>query len=235
MLNSVSSQNINFTDRTFSNIVRMDDFEGEAVEYITKKGKKTVLEIKSEYFRANAKFEEKIRLVKKLFSYGHEHNSKPLPAYKGTLDKNKGYSTETGGYGGGWLLSNINTPLSTTDVHTCGALNLVNDLDEEHLFYHVLDETTPKQIKTFIKENFPRFNKVNIVPGDRFETNNTVNNILSAINEINPMAEKNFYHFSSENPEIVAHKGILSYVEGQKPKEVTFRQVDQYFDPNDYI
>jgi len=238
MINSISSSNINFQGRTFSRaeateaVEAFDDFGAGLLSKGGKKAKKAITEIGSEHFRAYANIpNKKVCLVKKIFGYGLEKGSIELPIYKGPTSKEAGLSTETGGFGGGWIEGNLDTPLSTTDIHTCAGINLVDDLSERHIFYHVFHDTSANDIKVFIKEKMPRFNKINIISGDRHKTNETVNRILSATNEINPKSEKHFYHFATENPEVVAHKGDLSYVKGQKPENVTFKEVVQYFSP----
>lgn len=231
MANLISALKINFTGLAiFRKANPAQDLYKKAGEY-AKQAKLSVNEIPADSFRAYANIKENhnVKLIKKWFSFGIENNTQPLPVYRGSTAKNAGFSTETGGYGGGWLKSDINTPLSTTDVHTCAALNLVDEKNGQHLLYHVYHGTSANCIKSFILEKFPNFNKANILPGDAFETNNTVNKILAAVNEINPKAEKKFSFFASENPEVVAHGGDLSYIENKPYKSMTFRQIKQYF------
>ena len=94
--------------------------------------------------------------------------------------------------------------------------------------YHVYSHTTSGKIKELIQNEFPRFNKVNIMPGDQFQTNSTVNNILEAVNEVNPKAIRQYYHMPVENPEVVSINGDLKYLENKKPDEMTFTEVNQY-------
>jgi hypothetical protein len=235
MIYSVSQQNINFTGKTFFRSGRLDDFCDDIVDKSKNKIKKSAQEISSEHFRAYANIDsKKVNLIKNAFGYQAETNSISLHPYKASLAKNAGFSTETGGFGGGYLHSSLDVPLSTTDIHTCAGMNLVNEKTNEHIFLHVFDATTTDEIVMFIKEKFPKFNRLNLIPGDLYQTNKTVNNILSAVAQINPKAEKQFYHFSSDAPEVVAHKGALSYVENQNAGNVSFEEVDQYFRPPSY-
>lgn len=234
MIDRISSQNINFTGKSFKNARYSDEVCDYAAVPIAKVKDSFLHVLPAEAYRSYADIvETKVRLVKKIFGFGVEENSKALPLYKGPLQKSAGFSTENGGYGGAWLKGDLNTPLSTVDVHTCAAFNLVDSSSNQHFLYHVYNGpksgTSVIKIKNFIQESFPNFDRVNIIPGDVFQTKNAVDNILSAINDINPKAEKHFYHFSVENPEIVAHRGELSYIENTKPSSVSFQEISNQY------
>lgn len=153
--------------------------------------------------------------------------SEEMKKYDGELGTDAGYSTKAGGYGGSWLLDDINVPLSTKDVHDCALVNLVNTETDEQLLYHVYSKTGSASIERFIKNMFPRFDLVNIMPGDQFQTKLTVGKILTAIDNINPQAEKKYYHAPVENPEIVAVNGKLEYIESDK-NSMSFRIMENY-------
>lgn len=162
-------------------------------------------------------------------NYGYAAiDSSPLELYKGTTDKTAGLSTESGGYGGGWVKANLDTPLSTKDIHTCAGLHLVNEFTNEHLLYHVHHDTLGYEIQNIIKNIFPDFNKVNIIPGDQPRTQNTTNSILNAVKKINRKAEVKFYHNPINMPEIIAYKGEMSYLPSKNDGSMTFTEVVQY-------
>lgn len=156
-------------------------------------------------------------------------DAEPLPIYKGSLEKNAGLSTEKGGYGGGFLQAGLETPLSTTDVHSCVAAQFVDMGTKKHFLYHIMEAEQIADTVKFIKSKFPDFQKINIVTGDHIGTQNTTNNLLKALDIISPKAKKKFYHFPQENPEIVAHNGDLSYIPRVTSKGTTFKEVDQYY------
>ena len=140
-----------------------------------------------------------------------------------------GFSTENlTDVGGGYLKADCLTPLSTTGVRTCAVLNLVNEETGESALYHVLDETNAEKIQEFIRTIFPNFTKVNIVGGDQFKTVNTMRKIIQAVENVNPYADKFFYHTVSENPEIIAYGGDMYYMKG-KTGSVSFVQKDDYW------
>ncbi len=217
-----NTPSLNFTGKTFSK-KNFKDFE-EVYETGGKKFKK----VSSKLFEAYTKPKNRISLERDIWGYKVPVGSKPLAKYTGTKVKTAGFSTESGGYGGGWIKAGIDTPLSTKDVHTCALVSLVNENTNEQLMYHVYSFTTAGKIKELIKNEFPRFNKVNIMPGDQFQTNSTVNNILEAVNDINPKAIRQYYHMPVENPEVISVNGELRYLENKKPDEMTFTEVNQY-------
>lgn len=230
MINQVSYNQTAFTGRSFRNIEEIEDFSEKAFTAVKKKVKPRYDEKVNEAYKAYANIVENpsnVKLEKKFYGYGTK-DSIPLERYTGTKNKNAGLSTEGGGYGGGWIKASIDTPLSTADVHTCAAVNLINESTNEQFLYHVFHGTTAEDIEKFLLEKFPDFNSVNIVPGNMYHTNKTVNNILSALDNINKKAERHFYHFSAEDPEIVAHKGKLSYIE-RKNDTMTFNEVTDNF------
>jgi len=167
------------------------------------------------------------RLERKGFGYGVEESS-ALPLYEGPQNKADGLSTQSGGYGGGWLKADMNVPLSTCDVHTCAAVHLVNDETGEQFLHHVHHDSTYPQVEEFLREKFKDFNRVNIVAGDQPKTQNTTNVILAAINKLNPKARINHFHFPTKAPEIVAHQGELSYLPAQKDGSMAFKELPQY-------
>lgn len=166
---------------------------------------------------------ESNKIVKKLFNYSIETGSVPVKLYNGPTATTAGFSTEKGGFGGGWLKGSINTPLSTTDVHTCAILNLVNEDTMEQLLYHVFDKTSADTIEEFIRKIFPKFTRVNIAGGDQLPTINTMKEMLKAVDNINPNAPKTYFHSVCENPQFVAYKGDMFYMKG-KGGEVSFVQ-----------
>ena len=164
-----------------------------------------------------------VKIVKKLFNYSDDTNSARIKSYSGPMAKNAGMSTEAGGYGCGWLKGSLDTPLSTTDVHTCALLNLVNADTFKQLLFHVFDDTSVHKIENFIKKIFPDFTHVNIVGGDQFKTVNTMRKIVDAVDNVNPYAPKTFYETICENPQLVAYNGEISYIKG-KSGQVSFVQ-----------
>ncbi len=171
---------------------------------------------------------ESMKIVKKSFNYSTEANSVPVSIYKGPLNKTAGMSTEENGYGGGWLIGSVDTPLSTTDVHTCAVLNLVNMNTFKQLLYHVFHETNSLKIENLIRKVFPDFTNVNIVGGQQFPTVNTMRKIAEAVDNVNPNAPKTYYHTLCDNPELVAYKGNISYVKG-KSGEISFVQDTEHY------
>ncbi len=223
MINNIySTPQISFTGKTFSRkqLLECEDF----CEIAGKKIKK----ISSKNFQAYTMPKNTICLERCAFGYKVPVGSQPLKEYTGTRVKTAGFSTESGGYGGGWIKASCDTPLSTKDVHTCALVNLINENKNEQLMYHVYAFTTAGKIKELIKKEFPRFTKVNIMPGDQYQTNSTVNNIVEAIKDVNPKAIKQYYHMPVENPEVVAIKGELKYLENKNPDKMTFTEIDQY-------
>lgn len=240
-MNSFSLQKLAFTGKTLAIMPEELCSKGREVvskniEHVGSKVKsnsKVPAETYKAYSNVNCK---RVNLARKEFGYAVGEHSVELPIYKGPKNKSVGLSTEVGGLGRGWLKASIDTPLSTADIHTCAVLHLVNEEDGQHVLYHVLHKTPPEEIQKFMKDNFPKFNKVNILPGDMlYETRDTVNAIISAVDRVNPKAEKKFYHFATENPEVVAYKGKLSYVKGHKPEHVTFTELAQYYYPEENL
>ncbi len=43
-------------------------------------------------------------------------------------------------------------------------------------------------------------------------------NIIDAVNEVNPSAQKTFYYTVSENPELVAYNGDMYYIKNHSGK-----------------
>lgn len=155
------------------------------------------------------------RILKKSFNYSTEVNSVEVKPYKGTLEKSAGFSTGEDGCGGGWLVGDIDTPLSTTDVHTCALLNLFNVDTLKQALFHVYHETNANRIEQFIRKIFPDFTHVNIVGGDRFRTVNTMRKISDAVDNVNINAPKTYWHTITENPQLVAQNGEISFVKGK--------------------
>jgi len=209
-----------------------DDFgsqNGQSIEEIFNKNESP----QPENYRAylNIPKTSNIRLEKKIFGYGTE-NSLAVKPYLGDMTKTAGFSTEGDESGGGWIKASLDTPLSTADIHTCAVVNLVNEKTNEQFLYHVYrgvtNGTSTIEIEKFLLKEFPDFNKVNIIAGDQQQTNVAVNCALTALNDINKSAKVNFYHFSSENPEIVAQNGDLSFIE-RDDKKMTFTEVKNNF------
>lgn len=231
MINTIYPQiQPNFTGKTIRKTKAFDDLCDETFEKIHSRKKHTSCNVPLETYKAYANLDyNKVALMKKQFGFAVCGDSKALPHYNGLISENSGFSTEAGGYGGGWIKAGLGTPLSTKDIRTCATVNLVNEANNEHLLYHVFHETSAKDIEQFIRETFPKFNKVNIIPGDQLKTTVTTQNIMSALNKINPRADKHFYHFASENPEVVALDGNLSYIPNTSPTTVSFKEVNQYY------
>ena len=166
------------------------------------------------------------QIEKFCFNYSLSNSSSPLKTYDGPLDN--GISTEDPQLGGGWLVGNINTPLSTTGVRTCAVLNLVNEDKGEHILYHVYHKTTADKIEQFINDKMPDFTYANIVGGDQFKTVNTMRKIINALDNVNPHAPKYFYHSLSENPEIVAYNGDMFYMKGVSD-DLSFERNDKNY------
>lgn len=222
MINSIDYRNnITFTGKTYSKKA-IKEF-AEITEYSGKKIKK----IPSHIYHSLVNYNNKIKLEQTNWGYKAPYSNE-LKKYVGSLTKSTGYSTEAGGYGGGWIMNDINVPLSTKDIHTCALVNLINENTGKQLIYHVYDATEADSIKTLIKKEFPRFTKVNIMPGDNHRTNTTVNNIIEAVDKVNPKAMKTFYHAPVENPEVVAINGELQYLDNINPNKMSFKEIDQY-------
>lgn len=224
MLNIITPQKqVSFTGKTFSRKAMRECEEFCSDIY------REIKTPKSSAYRAYARITTTPQnLERGAFSYKTKY-SKELKPYTGTLKHSAGFSTEAGGYGGGWIKSTTSTPLSTKDVHTCALLNLIDETTNEQMLYHVYSETSFCNIKKLILQEFPNFTKVNIMPGDQFKTNTTVNNINKALDEINPKITKQYYHMPVENPEVIAIDGELQFLKNKKPDEMTFVQVtDQY-------
>ncbi len=237
MISVISSTKLNFKSRTVKSKVLTDEVVSKT-EKFSSSIKSKMHEIPSENLKAyaNIKNYDSIKLSRQFYGYGIDVVSEALPVYRGPKNSNAGFSTESNGRGGGWICADLDTPLSTKDLHTCAAINLVNEAENKHILYHVLHMTSAKNIKNFIWEKFPKFNKVNIIPGDQYETTNTINDILEAVNDINPKCTKKFYHFNSDNPEVVASNGSMSYIKGRQKDKMTFNEIGQYYySPTDNI
>ncbi len=174
-------------------------------------------------------FERTGNFEKYIFNYCDSSNAKRIEPYTGPKDTKCGISTEEPDLGGGWLISDVNTPLSTTGVRTCAVLNLVDDKTNMHTLYHVFHNTNINRIIEFIASKFPHFNRVNIVGGSQYQTVYTMSRILDAVNEINPGAEKTFYYTVSDNPELVAYKRGMYYMKGKSGKLSFVRNKDNYW------
>lgn len=200
-----------------------------AISYINSNTQYTPAFTSSKYRRAVQAFDDTFsysqpqKIVKKIFNYSDSINSVRVEPYAGPMEKSAGISTEDGGYGGGWLKAPINMPLSTTDVHTCALLNLIDRDSLKQVFYHVFDETPVHKIEKFIRKIFPQFTDVNIVGGDQFKTVNTMRKIIDAVDNVNPYAKKTFYETVCENPQLVAYNGKIFYIKG-KSGQVSFVQ-----------
>lgn len=231
MINKISQTQTTFTGLRLQKLKRCAD---EA--YIAIKNRIQVYdgtEAHTSAYRAYAQVIEspKAALVeKKIFGFGTK-DSIPVKPYNDCKAEFVGFSTEgEGGYGGGWIKANLGTPLSTANIHTCAAINLIDKSNNKHFLYHVYHGTTPDDIEKFLLQEFPTFDTVNIIPGDNYGTKTTVNNIITALDNINQKAQRRFYHFSTEAPEIVAHNGEFSYIERKNNyDEMTFTEVGNNF------
>ena len=173
-------------------------------------------------------FSDCIKFYKKIFNFAPK-SSEALDVYKGPKILEAGFSTENlEDVGGGFLQADCCTPLSTTGVRTCAVLNLVDEVTSKHILYHVFDETNARKIEEFIRKMIPNFGRANIVGGDQYQTINTMRKIIQAIDNVNPYADKCFYHTVSENPEIIAYCGDMYYMKGVKGN-VSFVQKDNYW------
>ncbi len=173
-------------------------------------------------------FFDSIKFVKKLFNYAPK-NSEAINIYKGPKDPSAGFSTEAlKDVGGGYLKADCLTPLSTTGVRTCAVLNAVDEEAGIQVLYHVHDETSTNKIEQFLRKFIPDFSKVNIVGGDQFKSANTMKKIINAVENINPYAEKVFYHTVSDNPEIIGYCGDIYYMKG-KSGTASFIQKKDYW------
>lgn len=236
MINSVQQNQIAFSGKSFKKIDKFGDFADEFAEEIRyKNNNKRKPSVENYRAYANIKASSGIKLEKGEYGY-KAVNSTPLPVYKGPKGTTAGLSTEYGlgdpnaGYlGGGWIEADLNTPLSTRGVGSCVALNLIDKADNRHILYHVLDDTTADDIEKFIREKIPNFDEVNIAPGDHVKTNSTFNRVLTAVSNVNEKAPQNFYHFSSEAPEIVAWNDTLSHIESPHPTKMAFKEMDNYY------
>lgn len=226
MINSVSNSNISFTGRNIS------PFNSCPIKTKSVAKKVEYFGIPAQNYKMflNINKTKPIKLVRETYGYSVGKDSTPLEIYTGPQKTLAGYSTEAeGGFGGGWIKGRMNMPLSSRNFHSCAGLNLVNEEGKTQIFFHVYHETTTEDIINFISQKFPQFNKVNIIPGDNPKTNNTVNNILKAVNAVNQDAEKHFYHFSSSEPEVVAYNGKLNYVENSPKDKMTFFEKINYY------
>lgn len=231
MINEISFSQLSFTGKTRRyNGFAVDLCESAANKIFKQVEPKFSKKPVSENYRAYSQvfLPTEVKFSKQMHGYGVEGKSVELPLYAGTKKVSDGFSTEVGGYGGGYILSDVKTPLSTTDVHTCACLNLVDGTSDEQLLYHVFHGTSSADIRKFVNNFFPNFTKINIVPGDMLQTSKTVKNILEAVSDINPKIEPNFYHFPCYNPEIVAYKGDLFFIKHSNEGNVTFKQVKNY-------
>ena len=149
MINTITSnQQISFTGKTYSKKA-MRECEEFCEDFCKKKkkGKKKSKKPSSANYRAyTTGIVNTNNLERCPFGY-KARNSKELIPYTGSLDKAVGFSTEAGGYGGGWLKADTNTPLSTKDVHNCALLNLVNENTNEQMLYHVYGFTQANTVK----------------------------------------------------------------------------------------
>ena len=169
-----------------------------------------------------------MKFFKKIFNYAPKI-SEAIDVYKGPMEINAGLSTEAiKDIGGGYLKANCRTPLSTTGVRTCAILNAVNENGGESVLYHVHDETYADKIEKFLRKFIPDFTKVNIVGGDQYKTVDTMKEIVKAVDNVNPNADKIFYHTVSENPELVAYGGDMYYIKDSKGT-LSFVQKDDYW------
>ena len=174
-------------------------------------------------------FERAGDFEKYIFNYCPTDDAKRIQPYKGPKDYSSGMSTEDPDLGGGWLKSDINTPLSTTGVRTCAVLNLVDEDTNTHTLYHVFHGTGVNSIKDFITTEFPHFTHVNIVGGNQYQTIYTMSRIVDAVNEVNPEAEKTFYYTVTDNPELVAYKGDMYYMKGKSGNLSFVRNKENYW------
>lgn len=155
--------------------------------------------------------------------------SSELGIYAGIMSKNAGKSTEFGGIGGRIVRGALNEPLSSSGVHDCALLNLVDEKTQKQVLLHVFPTTSEATLKKFMQEDFSSFTGVNILPGDNFNTAKTVKKILSAIKSVNEDTPVKFYHLNSENAEIVAHQGALTSILHQNSPKPTFNIVQEVF------
>ncbi len=93
------------------------------------------------YYSRYDSFERDCDIEKKIFNYCSRSSGKRIQPYCGPSYKIAGFSTEDEIHGGGWLVADTDTPLSTTGVRTCAVLNLVDEDNGFHALYHVYDKT----------------------------------------------------------------------------------------------
>lgn len=160
------------------------------------------------------------------FGYKVSNKSKQMKEFDN--ETSSGFSTPAE-IGGTWLKGNTNTPLSTKGVHDCAVLNLVNENNDSQMLYHISPKSETEDIVDLIKKEFPRFTKANIMLGDVFDTKKTFNKALSALDEINPKAEKNYYHALADNPEVVAVDGELQYIKNPSKHDMSFKTQTNLF------
>lgn len=230
MINIDSSQRINFTGQT----LRKAPLNYHKINPIRFNGSIIIPDrfkvVSAENFRAYTNMRQ-VELIRDTFGYKVKKGSKKLSVYRGPKDEMAGFSTFTMGccFGGGWLEASINTPLSTTGIHSCALMNLINRFTNRQVSFHVPSILSSEDIGDFIKKTFPYFNRVNIVPGDESETIQTVNNIILAVRDTGLNAEEKFYHFASPEPEVVTWKGKVDYIKHHKPNVVTFQEIYQFY------
>ncbi len=173
------------------------------------------------------------RLYRRGDGYAVHRNSTPLEKYVGPRNKTDGFSTiiDENDFGGGWLEGDINTPLGTNAPHDCAILQLVNSNSKtkKQILFHVHPKSKNYDIRHFINTKFRNFDKVNILPGNHKGTLETVKKIVDAIDSINPLAPKRFYHLSSYAPEVVGYQGELSFIKNNYYCTANFTEVKQFF------
>ena len=215
----------------------------EAMHHVASRQTIPTSKVPAENFRAYANVENidlnklKFRRSRKMEGCGVKGISKPLPAYNGPIERNVGLSTLHGRIGGGWVKGSLNTPLSTPMPYDCAVLNLINEDKQEHILFHVYTGaktdgskgTSIEDIEAFINKYFKEFNKVNILLGKNLETRSTVENILYALEKVNPEAEKTFFHIPVNEPEIVAYQGGLSHLGDETRHLVSFAETSNFY------
>ena len=65
--------------------------------------------------------------------------------------------------------------------------------------------------------------------GDHINTGKTFNDSIAAINEINPTAEKTYFHIMEDCPEIVAIDGKLQSIPRESRQKVTFQVIHNQY------
>jgi hypothetical protein len=200
-------------------------FISRAYSYSTNCIKKAAGDVSAEISKASHKIGDFIcnhDLIRNR-GYGYStYDAKELEIYSGSYRKDFGKSTEFGDYGGGYLLGKIEQPLSTAGIHDCAALNLIDEKSGKQFLYHVYAKSNETAIEKLINEKFPKYTRINIVPGDSEHTTKTVKKILNVLQNKNPECPAEFYYLPSKNAEVVAVNGDVNVIYHQGTAKPTF-------------